>query len=494
MTRLPFGEAVREPRRPRPRTGRQVLTVTQLTAGIRMQLESAYATLWVEGELSNCRRWRTGHLYFTLKDSAAQVRGVMFRSALRYLRFEPADGQRVVARGRLSVYEPKGEYQLVAEHLEPFGLGARQLAFDQLRRRLEQEGLFDEARRRPLPTLPRKIGIVTSTDGAALRDVLNVLGRRFPNVHLVISPARVQGDGAAREIAAALARIVRVAGVDVVILTRGGGSLEDLWEFNDERLARTIAALEVPLISAVGHETDYTISDFVADLRAPTPSAAAELVMAQKTELRARLERAAGRLGAAVRAALQRRRALVDATRHRPGLAAFPTRLALHGRRVDELTRRLVAAAQAQVGRHARRHRALARRLEALDAASRLARMRTRLAIAGERLAHAIADDQAARRRRLETAAARLARAMRDGHVAARRRLATAAGKLDSLSPLGVLARGYAVCWNDERTAVVRRSSDVAVGDPVRITLHEGALRCEVTAREPHVEGRETHG
>ncbi len=481
MTRLPFGESAPAPR---ARTGRQVLTVTQLTARIRLQLESAYPTVWVEGELSNCRRWNTGHLYFTLKDGAAQIRGVMFRSAFRYLRFEPGDGQRVVARGRISVYDPKGEYQLVAEHLEPFGLGARQLAFEQLRKRLENEGLFDAARKRPLPTLPRGIGIVTSLDGAALRDVLNVLGRRFPNVRLVISPTRVQGDGAAREIAAALARVARVAGMDVVILARGGGSLEDLWEFNDETLARTIAAVDVPVISAVGHQTDYTISDFVADLRAPTPSAAAELVVAQKTELEARLERAAGRLAAAARVALHRRRALVDAARHRPGMASFPTRLALHGRRVDELTRRLIERARADLGRHERRRAALRLRLEALDVGPRLARIRTRLAVARESLARAATDGHAARRRRLTTSGEHLARAMRDGHARAGKRLETAAAKLDSLSPLGVLARGYSVCWNDERTAVVRRSVDVAVGDPVRITLHEGALRCDVTARE----------
>ena len=461
-----------------------MLTVEELTARIRLQLESAYPTVWVEGELSNCRRWNTGHLYFTLKGGAAQIRGVMFRSAFRYLRFEPADGLRVVARGRISVYEPKGEYQLVAEHLEPFGLGARQLAFDQLRRRLEHEGLFDEARKRPLPTLPRKIGIVTSLDGAALRDILNVLGRRFPNAHLVIGPTRVQGDGAAREITGALARLARVRGVDVVILARGGGSLEDLWEFNDEGLARTIASVGVPVISAVGHQTDYTISDFVADLRAPTPSAAAELVVTRKTELEARLERAGGRLVGAVRTALERRRANVEAVRHRPGLASFPTRLALHGRRTDELTRRLVARARADVARRERRRAALLTRLEALDVGRRLARIRTRLAVARERLARAARDGHAARRRRLAAGHEQLARTMRDRHATGRRELETTLAKLDSLSPLAVLARGYAVCWNDDRTAIVRRAPEVAVGDPVRITLHEGALRCKVTSRE----------
>ena len=461
-----------------------MLTVAELTARIRLQLESTYPTVWVEGELSNCRRWNTGHLYFTLKGGAAQIRGVMFRSAFRYLRFEPADGLRVVARGRISVYEPKGEYQVVAEHLEPFGLGARQLAFDQLRQRLAQEGLFDEARKRPLPTLPRKIGIVTSLDGAALRDILNVLGRRFPNAHLVIGPTRVQGDGAAREITGALVRIARVAGVDVVVLARGGGSLEDLWEFNDEGLARAIAALDVPVISAVGHQTDYTISDFVADLRAPTPSAAAELVVTRKTELEARLARVGDRLAAAARAGLQRRRALVEGMRHRPGLASFPTRLALHGRRADELTRRLAARARADVVRRERRRAALFTRLEALDVGPRLARIRTRLVVARERLTRAAADGQAARRRGLTAADEQLARTMRDRHATGRRRLETALAKLDSLSPLGVLARGYAVCWKDDRSAIVRRAAEVAVGDPVRVTLHEGALRCNVTSRE----------
>ena len=461
-----------------------MLTVAELTARIRLHLESAYPTVWVEGELSNCRRWNTGHLYFTLKDGAAQIRGVMFRSAFRYLRFEPADGLRVVARGRISVYEPKGEYQLVAEHLEPFGLGARQLAFDQLRQRLQREGLFDEARKRPLPTLPRKIGMVTSLDGAALRDVLNVLGRRFPNAHLVVGPTRVQGDGAAREITGALARMARVAGVDVVILARGGGSLEDLWEFNDEGLARTIAALDVPVISAVGHQTDYTISDFVADLRAPTPSAAAELVVTRKTELEARLERAGERLVAAARTALERRRAMVEAMRHRPGLASFPTRLALHGRRADELTRRLAARARDGVARHERRRVALLTRLEALDVGRRLARIRTRLAVARERLARAARDGHAARRRRLTAGREQLARTMRDRHAMDRQGLETTLAKLDSLRPLGVLARGYAVCWNDDRTVIVRRAAEVAVGDPVRITLHEGALRCRVTSRD----------
>src|SRR5499427_9404695 len=300
------------PRAPEPSTAgsqaRRVLTVTELTVRVRDLLEQEFFEVWVEGELSNCRVWNTGHLYFTLKDGSSQIRSVIFRSALRYLKFKPVDGLRVVARGRVSVYEPKGEYQLVCEHLEPHGLGALQLAFDQLKRRLQDEGLFDAARKRPLPALPRKIGIVTSLDGAALRDIINVLRRRYANAHLVICPAHVQGDDAVPDIARALRQIARVRGVDVVIVGRGGGSIEDLWAFNEEVVARAISRVPVPVISAVGHETDVTIADFVADLRAPTPSAAAEIVVSAKEQFCGRIDRLAGRLRAAARSDLERRR------------------------------------------------------------------------------------------------------------------------------------------------------------------------------------------
>src|SRR5438105_7429574 len=269
-----------EPAAPAP--VRRVLTVTDLTIKIRDLLETELFEVWVEGELSNCRVWNTGHLYFTLKDDRSQLRGFMFKAALRYLKFKPTDGTRVVARGKISVYEPKGEYQLVCEHLEPQGLGALQLAFDQLKTRLQAEGLFDAARKRALPALPRKIGIVTSLDGAAIRDILKVLRRRYKNVHVVIRPTKVQGEGAAAEIAHGLRQIVKVPHVDVVIVGRGGGSLEDLWAFNEEPVARAISISPIPVISAVGHESDVTIADLVADVRAPTPSAAAELVVSRK--------------------------------------------------------------------------------------------------------------------------------------------------------------------------------------------------------------------
>ena len=265
----------------------------------------------------------------------------MFRTALRYLRFKPEDGLHVIARGRISVYEPKGEYQLVCEHMEPHGVGARQLAFEQLKRRLQAEGLFDAQRKRPLPALPRRIGIVTSLDGAAIRDIVKVLRRRAPRASLLIRPARVQGDGAADEVARALAALCRVDGVDVIIVGRGGGSVEDLWAFNEERVARAIAAAPVPIVSAVGHEVDVTIADFVADVRAPTPSAAAEMVVAAHEEFCSRIDRLTGRLHAAVRGGLQRRQTAVHLLVTRRGLAAFTARLAMRGRYATEATHQL---------------------------------------------------------------------------------------------------------------------------------------------------------
>jgi len=288
---------------PSPVVTRRILTVSELTGRIRTLLEREFFEVWIEGELSNCKVWNTGHLYFTLKDGGAQIKGVMFRSALARLRFKPQDGLHVVARAKITVYDPKGEYQIVCEHLEPEGLGALQLAFDQLKERLHKEGLFEQRRKRALPALPRKIGVVTSLDGAAIRDIVQVLRRRYANAHIVIRPARVQGDGAALDVARGIRAIGKVRGVDVVIVGRGGGSIEDLWAFNEEVVARAIAGCPVPTISAVGHETDVTIADFVADVRAPTPSAAAEMVVSRKDDFCARIDRLSHRVGAAIEAA-----------------------------------------------------------------------------------------------------------------------------------------------------------------------------------------------
>ena len=442
---------------------RRILTVTELTASIRALLESGFGEVWVEGEISNCRVWNTGHMYFTLKDDGAQLKGVMFRTALRYLRFKPEDGLRVVARGRLGVYEPKGEYQIVCEHMEPHGLGALQLAFEQLKKRLQAEGLFSTARKRALPSLPRRIGVVTSLDGAALRDILKVLRRRAPNASVLIRAARVQGEGAAGEIAAALRAIAQVPDVDVVIVGRGGGSAEDLWAFNQEPVARAIAASPVPVVSAVGHEVDITIADFVADLRAPTPSAAAEMVVAATEEFWGRIDRLGGRLRAAALASLQRRRSLVHVLANRRGLAAFHARLALRGRYAAELTHQLRAGAQGFLAARGRRFRSLEQRLEQRDLRRRFATIRAKLSVADAGLAGAVRE----RRHRSDA------------------RFRALAGRLENLSPLGVLARGYAVCWNADRTAIVRSADTVDRGDVVRVTLADGEIGCRVEEKMP---------
>jgi exodeoxyribonuclease VII large subunit len=443
---------------PAPSDYRRILTVTELTIRVRDALEVQVGEVWVEGELSNCRLWNTGHLYFTLKDSSSQLRGFMFKSALRYLRFKPVDGTRVVARGRITVYEPKGEYQLVCEHLEPQGVGALQLAFEQLKRRLEADGLFDVARKRPLPALPRKIGIVTSLDGAAIRDIIKVLRRRYANAHLVISPARVQGADAAPEIARSLRQISRVPGVDVVIVGRGGGSMEDLWAFNEELVARAIARVPVPVISAVGHETDVTIADFVADVRAPTPSAAAELVVARKDEFCGRIDRLQDRLTAALRSRAQALSRRVHMISGRPAFAAFPARLAMRGRHVAELGHGLKRVLRDALAARSRRVVALERQLSAFDVGRRLAGFRSRLVAAETRLRNATV-------RR---------------HDRANARLRTTIGRLETLSPLAVLGRGYAVAWTSDKTSVIRDAASVQAGAIVQVTLARGELECAV--------------
>src|SRR6185503_13553683 len=333
---------------------RRVYSVSQVTDRIRALLEEQFFEIWVEGEISNCFVAKTGHVYFTLKDAAAQIKAVMFRSDLRYLRFKVKDGLSVVARGRITVYDPKGEYQIICQHLEPEGLGALQLAFDQLKERLAQEGLFDARRKRPLPSLPRKIGVVTSLDGAAVRDIIKVLRGRYANAHIVIRPARVQGEGAALEIARAMAAIGKVKGVDVVIVGRGGGSIEDLWAFNEEVVARALARCPVPTLSAVGHETDVTIADFVADLRAATPSAAAEMGVARKDDFCLQIDRMGHRVETLMQGRLHRIRARIGAIESRPGYAGFATRVAMRGRRADDLSHQLLRAVRGQLGRRER--------------------------------------------------------------------------------------------------------------------------------------------
>jgi exodeoxyribonuclease VII large subunit len=440
-------------------TERSVLSVSELAGRLRAVLEERFPAVWVEGEISNFKVYTSGHAYFTLKDETAQLRCVLFRNRGRRIRFEPADGLHVLAFGSIEVYAQRGEYQLVVELLEPRGLGALQLAFEQLKERLQREGLFDPGRKRSLPRFPKKIGIVTSPTGAALRDMLRVIGRRFGAIQIVIAPARVQGEGAAQEVAQGVRELNALGGVDVIIVGRGGGSLEDLWAFNDEMLARTIAASKVPVISAVGHEVDVTIADFVADLRAPTPSAAAELVVREKQAVADSVSDLGRRLAVAMERRLSRERERLEALRRRRVLTDARRPLRDLERRVDEATARLRRAMAARVRQAAHRVELAARSLRAQSPTARTA----------------------ADRRRLTELSARLDRSLARQLDRARHRLGGAVGRLHTLSPLAVLARGYSLTRLPSGE-IVRSVRQVTAGDAVTVLLDEGSLACRVSA------------
>ena len=420
--------------------GRKVWRVAELTAQVRELLERAFRDLWVQGEVSNFRVSPYGHYYFTLKDASAQLRCFVNKKDARFLRLRPEDGLEVTVRGALGVYEARGDYQLLVNYLEPVGLGALQLAFEQLKARLQAEGLFAAARKKPLPMLPQRLGLITSPRGAAVADMIRILRRRYENLHLLLYPVRVQGEGAAEEMVEALEFFNRAAPrVDVIILARGGGSLEDLWAFNEEVLARAIAASKIPVITGVGHETDFTIADFVADLRAPTPSAAAELVIKSKEQLKERLQALEARMAQLVRyQTLHARQQLTE-------LLAAPG-----WRRLEGLVRE-----QSQ-------------RADELAAALRLA----------------LRDSVAEARQRWALAAARLASFDLRGRVRQERlRLKALAGQLHQLSPMRVLERGYAIVF-DEAGNVVKSAGAVSVGDALAIQLARGRLRAEVKKKE----------
>ncbi|GAB3726932.1 exodeoxyribonuclease VII large subunit [Luteimonas pelagia] len=433
------------------------LTPSQLNTLARNLLEDAFPTVWVEGELGGIARPASGHLYFALKDERAQVRCAMFRPKSTWLKFVPREGMRVLARGRLTLYEARGEYQLVLDHMEEAGEGALRRAFEAMKARLQAEGLFDEARKRPLPPWIRRLGVVTSPTGAAVRDVLSVLGRRCPLLEVEVLPVQVQGETAAAQIVDMLRRADASGRYDVLLVARGGGSLEDLWAFNDEQLARTIAALDTPVVSAVGHETDFSLSDFAADLRAPTPSVAAELLVPHRDDLARRLSTLDAQLLRQVRVHL--RQAMQGADRAALRLAAQRprARLELLARRRDEARRRLATALKQTFQRHRARLDAAGAILRAEAPARRIARMRERLAPLATRPGTAIAH-------RLRGDALRL------------RGLARS---LEAVSPLATVARGYAILQHPDGR-VLRRTGDAAPGDRLRARLADGHLPLRV--------------
>lgn len=434
---------------------RTALTVSELTAQIKIHVENRFVDVWVEGEISNFKRHSSGHWYFSLKDEGATIRCASFRMQNRLIRFTPEDGLSVRARGRISLYEARGEYQLIVDSLEPIGIGALQLAFEQLKRRLDAEGLFDIARKRELPVLPRSVGVVTSPTGAALRDILRVLKRRHAGINVLIAPARVQGEGAAREIAQAIQALNEQEEVEVIIVGRGGGSIEDLWCFNEEAVARAIFNSRAPVISAVGHETDFTIADFVADLRASTPSAAAEIVSMTRDEVIVQLAGLMQGMYTALRyRLLESQNALSELMASR-AFGTVPARIKQMSQRFDDAIYAMESSLKDSLKTSRAEHQQL------------------KLRIRDANIKHKLAEQGG----RFDVLMTRLASAGRTAIDRDREKFSVAVGKLETLSPLAVLARGYAIVF-DHQGRIIKRATDVQTGERLRIRLAEGEMDC----------------
>jgi exodeoxyribonuclease VII large subunit len=434
-----------------------IYTVTSLTREIRERLETHFAMVWVSGEVSSLRMPVSGHLYFTLKDEGAQLRAVLFKGNHQHLRYKPQEGAQVLSRGRLTVYEARGEYQLIVDYLEPLGLGALAQAFEALKAKLQAEGLFDPAHKKPLPYLPRRMALVTSPTGAVVRDFLRLLRQRHPNVEVLIYPVKVQGTEAAGEIAHALDELNAYPGIEVIVVARGGGSLEDLWPFNEEVVARAIYRSQIPVVSAVGHEVDFTIADFVADKRAPTPSAAVELVVPAKADLTQRVDRLAASLYRGWRRHLEvERRHLAQVARRLPDLRRLVVDFRL---RLDE------------------RGETLARRLQ-----RRLAERRQETRLAGSRLfllspAKAVIPA----RHTLDQFGQRLLRSWHQALATRRRHLNYYASHLAKLDPMSILQRGYAVATKLPEGTIIRDALTVPPGAEIRVRVAQGRMDCTVT-------------
>ncbi|MFC4808394.1 exodeoxyribonuclease VII large subunit [Paenibacillus sp. GCM10023250] len=440
----------------------RVFSIKEINRYIGMKLESddLLSDVWLRGEISNFTHHSSGHMYFTLKDKDSRLKCIMFASHNQRLAFMPKEGAKVLARGNVSVYERDGNYQFYCTTMQPDGIGSLYMAYEQLKRKLQDEGLFDPARKRPIPKFPKAIGVITSATGAAVRDILITLQRRHPSVPVLLFPVSVQGKGAAPSIVRAIETMNRLAEVDVLIIGRGGGSLEELWAFNEEAVARSIAASLIPVISAVGHETDFTIADFVADLRAATPTAAAELAVTSVHELKAQLARTESRLVHVLRQTLLSRKERLSRARRSP-VFVNPRRYVLQqSQRLDVLRERL-------------RHRAI--RLSERNG-ERFARLQAALnrSHPGSRAAAAA--------KQLTQATARLEAGMAGGLKARRLQLVASMRQLDALSPLKVMARGYSLVYDEQGKKLVKSVADVQLGDLVKVHVTDGQLECQVWA------------
>ena len=440
---------------------RNLYSVSRLNREVRLLLDHGMPVVWVEGELSNFSQPASGHWYFTLKDRDAQVRAAMFRQRNTGVSFTPKSGQQVVVRGQVGLYEPRGDYQLIVEHMEEAGVGALKREFERLKAKLQAEGLFAQELKRPLPALPRRIGVITSPTGAAVRDILHILKRRFPPAEVLIYPVPVQGAAAVPALVEALNLASARADCDVLIVARGGGSIEDLWAFNDEGVARAIRASSIPVVSGVGHEIDFTIADFVADVRAPTPSGAAEIVTPDRTELMAGLRTSGGRLVQAMQRELRTATVHLTNVQRRLELTHPGIRLQQQAQRLDDFDLRLTQAMSASVLRQEGRLGALLTRLLQASPERRLASANVRSEQLTVRLHHAIE--------------ARLQRAQH--------RLALAQNQLHIVSPLATLSRGFAVVTRADGSLLTDAAS-ISEGEEIRALLHQGAVRARVTGKE----------
>jgi exodeoxyribonuclease VII large subunit len=438
-------------------TERRIFQVSELNQAVQRLFESEFRSIWVAGEISGCRAASSGHLYFSLKDAQSQIKCALFKGTARFLKFRPQDGLSVIARGSLEVYEARGEYQLIVELLEPQGAGALQLAFEQLKKKLAAEGLFEQARKRALPKLPWRIGVITSPAGSVIRDILHVFERRLPGLHVRLYPAQVQGEGSVEQLCAGLKFFSQDKWAEVVILARGGGSLEDLWSFNEEALARAIAASKAPVVSAVGHETDFTISDFVADLRAPTPSAAAEVIVQTQVSLLDQVAACRAKVLQAVRYRLLLSRRHLHERGTERATTLMHRAIGRRAQRLDDLDFQLRRNQRALLEKTSKSLRTLTGRLQANDLRLRFARIRHRQELLRQQMLNVVQSRLWQARRRFE---------LLEAH-------------LGQLSPLLVLGRGYAIVENADGK-VLRASADTSPGDRLKILLQRGEIEAGV--------------
>ncbi len=436
---------------------RKIYTVSEFAFEAKSLLERQFLDVWVKGEISNFRHPNSGHFYFMLRDCDSQIKAVCFKTHNRYFKFKVEDGLSVLVRGRASLYEARGDFQLVVDYMEPAGMGTLQYAFEQLKQKLHAEGLFDAARKRPLPPFPRKLGIVTSPMGAAIQDILRILKRRNRQIHILIYPVRVQGEGAPEELIQGVRYLNSRQDIDVIVITRGGGSLEDLAAFNDEQLARTVAHSRIPVISAVGHEIDFTICDFVADLRTPTPSAAAEIVSETQEELCRKIDNMIQRAGQSVLLLIERKRSALERLAASRAFASAEGRIDSISQRLDELSFRMDRAWRGYLAQRVNQFERLDSRLHRVNLNRLVAEAAEKLELE-LRLLHQAGNQFMARKWR---------------------EFETLAGTLNVVSPLAVLQRGYAIVRKENRQ-IVKSVRDVHIGEDVRVHLHQGELNCRI--------------